>query len=236
MVKALENWELIKKYSTQHKKAQEMQARYDQKVHEADAEIREATIKYEMLLRREFEGEDVAAAKQNALEDIEKAKAAYEVAQEESGKAYKYSREYLHGNTTIRDLVNDFNQNIAPQIKKEDVFPLYVQAENALYDYYDALAKIYTIAEEVRPTVDWLKDIQRGQKGPTSAVSNPAKNSSLYLPRPTNDILQKVEDYRYVPKGYNGLTEEQEWINDMAKFKEEAVAVATKKATKTNMK
>ncbi|MED0905290.1 hypothetical protein [Bacillus nitratireducens] len=231
-VKALENWELMQKFATQHEKAHEMNARYSQKVHDADAEIKEATVKYEMLLRKEFEGEDVAAAKQKALEDIEKAKAAYEVAQEESGKAYKYSNEYLHGKITIQDIINDFNQNIAPQIKKEDVFPLYEQAENALYDYYDALAKIYSIAEEVRPTIDWLDEIKRGQKGPMSVIHNPAKGSNMYLPRPTNQILQDVERYRFVPKGYNGLTEEQEWKNGMAKLKEEAAAAATKQSTK----
>lgn len=221
-VKALENWELMQKFETQYEKAQEMKARYGQKVHDADAEIKEATVKYEMSLRREFEGEDVAAAKQKALEDIEKAKAAYEVAQEESGKAYKYSNEYLHGKITILDIISDFNQNVAPQIKKEDVFPLYEQAENALYDYYDALAKIYSIAEEVRPTIDWLNEIKRGQKGPMPVIHNPAKGSNMYLPRVTNKVLQDVENYRFVPEGYNGLTKEQEYKNDMAKYKEEA--------------
>lgn len=154
-VQALNNWELLEKYETQGDKALEMQARYDQKVEDAKADVREATVKYEMLLRKEFEGEDVAAAKKKAITEIEKAKEAVKVAEEEKSKAYAYSSEYLHGKLTIKDLVDDFNRNVAPQITKEDVFPLYVQAENALYDYYDALAKIYTIAEEVRPTIDW---------------------------------------------------------------------------------
>ncbi|MBJ7988037.1 hypothetical protein JDS94_29195, partial [Bacillus cereus] len=115
---------------------------------------------------------------------------AVKVAEEESGKAYKYSSEYLHGKVTVMDLVNDFNRNVAPQIKKEDVFPLYVQAEKALYDYYDALSKIYSIAEEVRPTIDWLNEMKRGHKGPKFVISNPAKGSNLHLPRVTNKILQ----------------------------------------------
>ncbi|RAN88296.1 hypothetical protein B5P41_18415 [Bacillus sp. SRB_28] len=235
-MKALENWELIQKYDVQAEKAHEMSARYTQKVVDAEAEVREATIKYEMLLRKEFEGEDVAAAKQKALTDIEKAKAAVKVAEEESGKAYKYSSEYLHGNITIRDLVNDFNRNVAPQIRKEDVFPLYVQAENALYDYYDALAKIYSIAEEVRPTVEWLNEMQGAQKGPSSVVSNPAKSSSLYLPRPTNEILKNVEDFRYVPDDYTGLTRYEVERNNMEQYreteKEETNEASTKQSTK----
>ncbi|QWG35140.1 hypothetical protein [Bacillus mycoides] len=230
-MKALENWELIQKWETQAEKAHEMQARYKQKVEDAKEDVRKATSKYEELLRKEFEGEDVATEKKKTLTDIEKANAAVKTAEEESHKAYTYSNEHLHGKITIRDLVNDFNRNVAPQIRKEDVFPLYVQAENALYDYYDALAKIYTIGEDVRPTVEWLSEMQRAQKGPYSTVSNPAKSSNLYLPRPTNEILKKVEDYRHVPKGYTGLTQYEIDRNIMEQYRE-----AEKKDEKQNTK
>ncbi|HDR6822621.1 TPA: hypothetical protein QCV77_006270 [Bacillus thuringiensis] len=228
-MKALENWELIQKWETQAEKAHEMNARYKQNVVDADAEVREATVKYEMLLRKEFEGGDVVTEKKKALEDIEKAKAALKVAEEESGKAYTYSSEHLHGNIMIRDLVNDFIRNVVPQIEKENIYPVYVQLEQALFNYYDALAKMYNIREEIRPTVEWLNEMQRAQPGPSSLVLNPAK--SLYLPRPTNENLKKVEDYRRVPEHYTGLTRYEVERNVMEQYRE-----AEKKDEKKNTK
>ncbi|QWH19213.1 hypothetical protein EXW62_19790 [Bacillus mycoides] len=238
-VQALENWKMIQEFDRQGEKAHEMQARYTQKVEDAKAVVREETVKYEMLLRKEFEGEDVAVEKEKALTDIEKAKAAVKVAEEESHKAYTYSNEYLHGKIRIHDLVNDFNQNIAPQIRKEDIYPLFVQAENALYDYYDALAKIYSIREEIRPTLDWLNDRSWAQKGPFIRATNPASESNLYFPRPTDENLKYVKHNRHVPQGYAGLTKYQINMNNMEQYREaekeetsEAAAKATKKAAK----
>ncbi len=228
-MKALANWELLEKYETQAEKAHKMQARYNQKVEDAKEDVRKATAKYEELLRKEFEGEDVATEKKKVLAEIEKAKAAVKIAEEEASKAYTYSNEHLHGNITIRDLVNDFIRNVVPQIEKENIYPVYVQLEQALFNYYDALAKMYNIREEIRPTVEWLNEMQRAQPGPSSLVLNPAK--SLYLPRPTNENLKKVEDYRRVPEDYTGLTKYEVERNVMEQYRE-----AEKKDEKQNTK
>ncbi|MEK4839993.1 hypothetical protein [Bacillus sp. FSL L8-0152] len=199
-MKALANWELIQKWEVQADKANEMKARYAQKIEDAKAVVREATVKYEMILRQEFEGQDVAAEKEKALSDIEKAKAAVQVAEEEENKAFKYANEHLHGKITIHDLVKDFRSNVAPQIQKEELQPIIDRADKALFEYYEALAEFYQKRETVRHTVEWLNE--RGRKAKPYAGSTQNPMNVRYMPKPTNKVLKQVEDYRYVPKGY----------------------------------
>lgn len=202
-MKALANWELIQKWEVQADKANEMKARYAQKIEDAKAVVREATVKYEMILRQEFEGLDVATEKEKALSDIEKAKAAVQVAEEEENKAFEYANEYLHGKITIHDLVKDFRSNVSPQIEKEELQPIIDRADKALLEYYEALAEFYEKKRTVQYTTDWLNERARKQKPRIGITLNPM--NVRYMPKPTNEVLKQVEDFRYVPQSYTGL-------------------------------
>ncbi|MEM5659531.1 hypothetical protein AAHB50_28880 [Bacillus toyonensis] len=90
-------WKLYEEYKEQDKKALELQERYIQKVKDAKEGVTSAVVAYEDILKKEFAGESVATQKKKALSDIDKARTAIQVAEEEAKQAHDYAAAELQG-------------------------------------------------------------------------------------------------------------------------------------------
>ncbi|PGE11501.1 hypothetical protein COM64_27770 [Bacillus toyonensis] len=203
MSEILNNWELLGKYETQGEAAHEMQQRYIQKVEDAKEKAVEATVKYEVILQKEFAGGSVVAEKTKALADIDTANAAVKIAKDELNKAYDYSNKYIHGKVTLKDLADDFRTNIAPQIREKEVQPIIDRAGKALYAYYEALAEFHEKRAAIKYTTDWFSERAIKQKPHPGTLTNPADNREF--PRPTDQVLAQIERLHYVPEDFNGV-------------------------------
>ncbi|QIW18314.1 hypothetical protein [Bacillus thuringiensis] len=203
MSEILNNWELLGKYETQGEAAHEMQKRYRQKVEAAKERVVEATVKYEVILQKEFSGESVVAEKKKALADIDVANAAVKIAKDELNKAYDYSNKYIRGKVTLKDLADDFRMNIAPQIREKEVQPIVDRAERALYAYYEALAEFHSKRAAIKQATDWFSERAIKQRPYPGALINPA--DSREFPRPTEQVLSQIERLHYVPEDFNGV-------------------------------
>lgn len=198
-------WDLLDDFHTQDEKANEIKARYAEKVEEARQKVVDARTKYEVILQREFACELVAAEKKKAIADVEKAEAALQLAKEEETKAIDYAHTYASGTITRSDLALDFNQNVKGEIFDEYAKPLIEKARKALYDYYDALAQYSQLHEDVDRVTDYLREMTRNSKGTHYVALNPVDFRKL--PKPTDQLLIDVQRLKRVPEGFDGVEE-----------------------------
>ncbi|MRB11294.1 hypothetical protein H0I83_24710 [Bacillus thuringiensis serovar fukuokaensis] len=198
-------WDLLEDFHMQDEKANEIKARYAEKVEEARQKVVDARSKYEVILQREFAGELVAAEKKKTIADVEKAEAALQLAKEEETKAIDYAHTYASGTITYSDLSLDFNKNVKGEIFDEYAKPLIEKAREALYDYYDALAQYSQLHEDVDRVADYLREMTRKGKGAYYVAINPVDFRKL--PKPTDHVLDEVQRLKCVPEGFDGTEE-----------------------------
>ncbi|XLP21354.1 hypothetical protein ACFMB7_22750 [Bacillus toyonensis] len=198
-------WDLLDDFHTQDEKANEIKARYAEKVEDARQKVVDARTKYEVTLQREFSGESVATEKKKVIADVEKAEAALQLAKEEETKAIKYAHTYASGTITYSDLSLDFNKSVKGEIFDEYAKPLIEKAREALYDYYNALAQYSQLHEDVERVTEYLREMTRKGKGAYSTAINPVDFRKL--PKPTDQVLIDVQRLKYVPEGFDGTEE-----------------------------
>ncbi|OKA23406.1 hypothetical protein [Bacillus cereus] len=197
-------WKLYEEYKKQDEKALELTERYAQKVKDAKEGVTAAVVAYEDVLKKEFAGESVATQKKKALSDIDKARAALQVAEEEASQAVTYANEELQGNITRVDLSNDWHNNIEPAIRKERFEPIKERAYTALKEYYSALADFYKFGDEFSGLLSELQEIERnawrtGEKGMYTYTDIASIND---MPKPSDEHLMQVYQTRDLPYAY----------------------------------
>ncbi|HFU7057686.1 TPA: hypothetical protein ACGN81_004769 [Bacillus cereus] len=197
-------WKLYEEYKKQDEKALELTERYAQKVQEAKAGVTAAVVAYEDVLKKEFAGESVATQKKKALSDIDKARAALQVAEEEAKQANDYAEQELQGSIDSVALWHDWNENIEPAIRKERLEPIVGRAKTALKEYYSALADFYKLGDEFSGLLTELQELER------SAWRTGRKGMRIYtdiaqlrdMPKPSDEDLAQVYQTRDLPYAY----------------------------------
>ncbi|HHT7153933.1 hypothetical protein P4G69_01245 [Bacillus cereus] len=191
-------WELYSKFGMQDNEMNEFIATYQEKAQAAKEKVTAATKAYETILQREFSGEDVAAEKQKALDNIEKAHTAVKVAEEEHSKAHEYAVANLAGTITLDDLVNDWRNNIVPTVRKEKVSPLRQKAQQGLADYYDAIQEILRIEDDHTWVREHLNEKLRKRKGETHILLGVTGIGDI-PEHPSDQDWYNIVKYRQVP-------------------------------------
>ncbi|MEH7463870.1 hypothetical protein V7166_17810 [Bacillus thuringiensis] len=141
-------WKLYESYKKQDEKANEFVENYAQKVRDVKEGVTAAVDAYEELLRKEFAGEAVSTKKAKALSDIDKARAALQVAEEEASKANDYAHEHLAGEITLDDLIDDWNGNVVPTLRRDRVAAIKQQSYEGLKLYYGAIQDLMCLNAE----------------------------------------------------------------------------------------
>ncbi|PEQ52357.1 MULTISPECIES: hypothetical protein [Bacillus] len=191
-------WELYNKFRVQDKEANEFIATYQEKVQAAKEKVTVATKAYETILQREFSGEDVAAEKQKALDNIEKAQAAVKVAEGEHSKAHEYAIANLSGTITLDDLVDDWRNNVVPTVRREKVDPLRQKAQQGLADYYAAIQEILRIEDDHTWVREHLNEKLRKRKGATQILLGVTGIGDI-PEHPSDQDWYNIVKYRQVP-------------------------------------
>ncbi|WP_255255055.1 hypothetical protein [Bacillus toyonensis] len=215
-------WDLLVDFQKQDEKAKEIKARYAEKVEDARQKVVDARTKYEVILQREFAGGSVATEKKKAIADVEKAEAALQLAKEEEAKAIDYAHTHASGTITYSDLSLDFNKNVKGKIFDEYAKPLIEKAQEALYNYYDALAQYSQLNEDVERVTEYLRERTRKSKGAHYVAINPIEFRKL--PKPTDQVLVDVQRLKYVPEGVNGT--EESIVDKLAELRSRTTNVA----------
>lgn len=201
-------WELYEDYKKQDEKANELQERYAQKVKDAKEGVTATTAAYEDILKKEFAGESVATQKKKALSDIDKARAALEVAEAEEKQAYDYAMEELQGRINSMHLVDDWCANIEPSIRKDRFDPIKERAHNALKVYYSALADFYKLNDEFSGLLSELNQLERNrsigrlQRGERGTYTYTDVAPLREMPKPSDDDFMQVFKTRDLPYAY----------------------------------
>ncbi|PEF24962.1 hypothetical protein [Bacillus pseudomycoides] len=197
-------WKLYEEYKKQDEKALALTERYAQKVKDAKEGVAAAVLAYEDVLKKEFAGESVATQKKKAVSDIEKARAALQVAEEEAKQANDYAEQELQGSIDSIALWHDWNENIEPAIRKERLEPIVGRAKTALKEYYSALADFYKLGDEFSGLLTELQEIER------SAWRTGRKGMRIYtdiaqlrdMPKPSDEDLAQVYQTRDLPDAF----------------------------------
>lgn len=201
-------WELYEEYKKQDEKANELTERYAQKVKDAKEGVIAAIVAYEDILKKEFAGESVATQKKTALSNIDKARAALQVSEDEAKKAYDYAIEEISGSINSMHLVDDWLKNVEPAIHKERFDPIKERAHKALKEYYSALADFYKLNDEFSGLLSELNELerqrsigrlQRGERG-TFTYGDIAQLKEM--PMPSDEDLAQVYQTRDLPYAY----------------------------------
>ncbi|MEH6891316.1 hypothetical protein V7024_16735 [Bacillus sp. JJ864] len=193
-------WKLYEDYKIQGVKALEFVESYAQKVRDAKEGVTAAVAAYEDTLNREFSGESIGAKKAKALENIEKANAALEVAEKEASKAYDYAAKELQDEVTLDDLANDWFGNINPMLQKERVQPIVERAHNGLQEYYSALVDFYKLNDEFGGLIAELNQLGRGLKGAIPSFSDVFALRDM--PKPSDTDLMYVQRTKELPEEF----------------------------------
>lgn len=200
-------WELLDKYLEQDKKANELTAKYEQKVRDAKENVTAAIAVYEGILQREFAGEEVAAEKQKALDNIDRARSALKVMEEEKNKAYDYAHKHIAGKITIDDLADDWNDNVVPNLREERVVAITQQAYDGLKAYYDAVQDLMNLNNEYAAVKGEIQEKFRGRKGTEYRYLNEIANFNDLPTHPTDADWITILKYRKVPTEYRDQEE-----------------------------
>ncbi|PGY17209.1 hypothetical protein [Bacillus cereus] len=193
-------WKLYEDYKKQDEKALALTERYAQKVKEAKEGVTAATAAYEDILKKEFAGESVATQKKKALSDIDKAKAALEVAEKEEKQANEYAEQELQGKITIDDLAADWFGTIDPMLQKERVQPIVERAQKAIGEYYRTVLEYYQLNAEFGGLLSKLNELSRGRKGASPFFNDVFDYREL--PKMSDDELGYIYRNKDLPEAY----------------------------------
>lgn len=150
-------WELRERYFEQAKKFEELKQRYDAKIREAEEAVRQAKQEYEAVLEQEFAaGQDMSKQKQAALKAVEDAEKRLEFARQERRKLDNYINSNAYGLITSRDLFDDWQNNIQPQITEKEVKPAIERLRKAIEEYYNAMLDVLEIEEKYKEYYDFV--------------------------------------------------------------------------------
>ncbi|MEH6892245.1 hypothetical protein V7024_21770 [Bacillus sp. JJ864] len=191
-------WKLYDEFSVQNDKAHEFIAVYREKIQAAKEDVTAATLAYEEILNQEFVGKKVATQKKTALDNIDKARAAVKVAEDEYTKANDYAMTKLAGTITIDDLAHDWRTNFLPTVRKNKVDPLRKKAEQGLRDYFEAVAEILRVESENEWAVNFMNERFRSRKGARPLMQNAASIGDIPVPPNDND-WHKILKYKQIP-------------------------------------
>ena len=191
-------WKLYDEFSVQNDKAHEFIAVYREKIQAAKEDVTAATLAYEEILNQEFVGKKVATQKKAALDNIDKARAAVKVAEDEYTKANDYAMTKLAGTITIDDLAHDWRTNFVPTVRKNKVDPLRKKAEQGLRDYFEAVAEILRVESENEWAVNFMNERFRSRKGARPLMQNAASIGDIPVPPNDND-WHKIMKYKQIP-------------------------------------
>ncbi|MGM2670762.1 hypothetical protein ACS2QR_22760 [Bacillus cereus group sp. Bce026] len=199
-------WELYEEYKVQDRKANELVEQYAQKVKDAKEGVTATVVAYEDILKKEFAGESVATQKKKALSDIDKARTALQVAEEEARQAHGYATAELQGGIDSIALWHDWNENIEPAIRKERLEPIVGRAHTALKEYYSALADFYKLGDEFSGLISEVQEIERsawraGRKGMHTYTDIVQLKD---MPKPSDEDFIRVYQTRDLPDAYKG--------------------------------
>ncbi|HHP5664239.1 TPA: hypothetical protein ACSC6G_004576 [Bacillus paranthracis] len=197
-------WELYEEYKKQDEKANELTERYAQKVKDAKEGVTAAVVAYEDILKKEFAGESVATQKKTALSNIDKARAALQVSEDEAKKAYDYAVEELSGSIDSIALWHDWMDNVQPAIRKELLEPIIGRAHTALKAYYSALADFYKLGDEFSGLISEVQEIERGRQRAGGKMMYTFLDVATLkdMPKPSDEDLAQVYQTRDLPYAY----------------------------------
>ncbi|MEM5668440.1 hypothetical protein AAHB59_05035 [Bacillus cereus] len=161
---------------------------------------------YEAILQREFAGEEVAAEKQEALDNIDKARAAVKVAEEEYSKANDYANEHLRGKITLEDLTADWNGNMCPSIRGNEFADIQQRAHEGLKAYYEAVQDLMDLENACKVALSDSGIGERLQRhrsrGGYSILHEPASIFNFVKIHPSKWDWDNIINYRKVPYQY----------------------------------
>lgn len=197
-------WKLYEDYKEQDKKALELTERYAQKVKDAKEGVTAAVVAYEDVLKEEFAGESVATQKKKAISDIDKARAALQVAEEEVKQANDYAAEELQGSVDSISLHRDWMNNVQPTIRKERLEPIVGRAHTALKEYYSAVADFYKLGDEFSGLISELHNIESARRRAGGKMSYTFLDVATLrdMPKPSDEDLMRVYQTRDLPDAY----------------------------------
>ncbi|EEK48049.1 hypothetical protein ABE42_28720 [Bacillus thuringiensis] len=199
-------WKLHEEFKKQDKKALEFIAEYQQKVQAAKENVTAATVAYEAILQREFAGEEVAAEKQEALDNIDKGRAAVKVAEEEHSKANDYANEHLRGKITLEDLTADWNGNMRPSIRGNEFADIKQRAHEGLKAYYEAVQDLIALENACSAALSDSGIGERLQRHRShngyTVLHEPASIWDFVKIHPTEADWYNITNYRKVPAKY----------------------------------
>ncbi|KEK25168.1 hypothetical protein [Bacillus gaemokensis] len=190
-------WELYEKYKAQDDKALEFTERYAQKVRDAKESVAAAVVVYEDVLRKGFAGESVGTQKKKALGDIDKAKAALQVAEKEASQANEYAEQELQGRITVEDLWADWDNSIEPKVQKERVQPIIERAQKAILEYYRSIVAYYELNNEFNEIGSDLNSLARGRKGAQRYFYGVFQDADM--PKIDEHIIEQIHRYQKLP-------------------------------------
>lgn len=130
----MKTWKLYEDFKKQDVAGQQLAQKYASAVQAASEEVDAAVLNYNSILQQEFAGEDVLKEKKAALQAIETAKAALKIAEDE----YRKVNEFNSLNTqriTSKELAIDWNNNVCPTIRKEQLQPIVDRMREGLQTY-----------------------------------------------------------------------------------------------------
>jgi hypothetical protein len=199
----MKTWELYQDFKKQDVAGQQLAQKYASAVQAASEEVDVAVHEYNRILNLEFAGENVQDQKKEALQAIESAKAALEVANNEYRKVGEFTR-LNSKRITSKDLAIDWNDNVCPSIRKEQLQPIVDRMREGLQTYYSGLLEFYALEELYRHLQDELGELER--KRPRAAGESYFGIRQVAtlndVPKPSNSDLAHVANNRTLPNGY----------------------------------
>ncbi|XLP22306.1 hypothetical protein ACFMB7_28330 [Bacillus toyonensis] len=193
-------WKLYEDYKKQDEKALELTERYAQKVKDAKEGVTAAVLAYEDVLKKGFAGESVATQKKKTLSDIEKARTALQVAENEEKQANEYAEQELQGKITIDDLAADWFGNVDPMLQKERVQPIVERAQKAIGEYYRTVLEYHQLNDEFRGVLSELNALSRGRKGASPTFSDVFAYGEM--PKMSDGELGYIHRNKELPDAY----------------------------------
>jgi leucyl aminopeptidase (aminopeptidase T) len=144
-------WELYDQFIEQQKLKREQNEQNRKSADEAWERLQEADQKHQQIIFREFQGEDVSKDKEEAKGKVDEARESFEAALEKR----RPSRDNNETDKiTSKELIKDWNDNVLPKIKEQQLETIKKKMEKSRYNYYHALKNYYALNDKYRSMTD----------------------------------------------------------------------------------
>lgn len=151
------HWKLFEKYKEQQKTRKELREKKRRERDEAWEHLQKTADKYEEMLYREFQGDDVTEEKKDAKEKADEAREIFESALE---KQRNGDDQEDTETITSKDLISDWNENILPSVKDKQMKSVLDKMNAARYSYCEALKDYYLLNNESREKLDEVSRLE----------------------------------------------------------------------------